>query len=598
MCTHYLIKPTLYCADIVVLHYPYILDPKIRDAVERGSWLGSSLEEVHLVVDEAHNLAPYIQDICSSECTKDDVLEAIKLVRDRRLGDTKYDFPGLDEALIDLQLMLSDLNIYLDQYFSNKSMEELLSEGTEDVLLGEKLFKTSPELLALLFNVSEMIQGQYAKKKEEREIAEETPLPGLCKVADTLRKTSQAGDRYIKLLSIKPLLKMVSQNLEGVINISDYEIALRVIDIDPRDAAKDLVEGFRSLTLISGTLSPTALYRKLLFFDETEVKEKTVPFPFPQENRVLFACRDTSSQRRLRDDPKNIKAIEECIKTLFSVEGNIAIFFTGYDMKRRFSEYCLAQCKESGKKPMDENRDVDKNRLIEEYKRHGNAALFAVCRGSFSEGVDFIGEAMNAVAIIGLPLAPWNEKQQLINRYYERAFGQGIGKTIAYDLPAVTAAAQAAGRCLRSEEDTGVLIFADSRFAVDSFMGVKKILPEWMQQELLVVNSSDMAPIVSEKTKDWGKKHKKKRIPVIDDDSVILETIKGTDERYGVLRIAEILKGSKSKDILEDGLEGYRHYGIMGHLTIKKIKEKIEKLLEEKRVYSTGGLYPKIRIRK
>ena len=203
-----------------------------------------------------------------------------------------------------------------------------------------------------------------------------------------------------------------------------------------------------------------------------------MPSPFPEKNCLSLCCSDATSQSSFRENPSNISSIEHVIESIFSVPGNIALFFTSYSMKKRFHSFCKAMCEKTGKKLMDENRDTNKQRFIELYKKHRNAALLGVCRGSFSEGVDFKGEAMNAVAVIGLPLAQWSSRQQKINQYYESLFGRGIGKEIAYHLPAVTASLQALGRCIRSPEDTGVLILADRRYAEGGVFGVKGLLPE------------------------------------------------------------------------------------------------------------------------
>jgi len=73
-------------------------------------------------------------------------------------------------------------------------------------------------------------------------------------------------------------------------------------------------------------------------------------------------------------------------------------------MKKQYTPYCAQLCRETGRELMDESKEVNKQRMIEAYKNHGNAVLLGVCKGSFSEGVDYLGEAMNGVAVIGLPL--------------------------------------------------------------------------------------------------------------------------------------------------------------------------------------------------
>jgi hypothetical protein len=37
------------------------------------------------------------------------------------------------------------------------------------------------------------------------------------------------------------------------------------------------------------------------------VNERSIPFPFPRENRIIFGCKNVSSQRRLRDNENHIK---------------------------------------------------------------------------------------------------------------------------------------------------------------------------------------------------------------------------------------------------------------------------------------------------
>lgn len=201
--------------------------------------------------------------------------------------------------------LLSDFNIFLDHYFSAKKPEDLLSGGTEDVITEKAMFSPPEETLKILGEVAAQVRTQFEAKKKSQQIPEETPVPGICRVAETLMKSAQhVGERFIRTISIQPAAQTVTRRIDGSLNITDYEISLRVIDVDPRDAVKYLQDSFRSLTLISGTLGPTPLYRRLFFHPGTEVNEKSIPYPFPKENRLILAAEDVSSQRRLRNDEK------------------------------------------------------------------------------------------------------------------------------------------------------------------------------------------------------------------------------------------------------------------------------------------------------
>ena len=177
---------------------------------------------------------------------------------------------------------------------------------------------------------------------------------------------------------------------------------------------------------------------------------------------------------------------------MFSVDGNIALFFTSYSEKNKYLEYCRTLCQKTGKRIVNERKEDNKQKLITGYKKHGNSALLGVCRGSFSEGVDYSGEAMNAVAVIGLPLSQWNIKQKRINQYYKRVFGKEIGEHIAYQLPAVTAAMQSLGRCIRSSQEKGILILGDQRYCNETIHGTKKLLPSEIQTVRIIIALSNL----------------------------------------------------------------------------------------------------------
>lgn len=67
-------------------------------------------------------------------------------------------------------------------------------------------------------------------------------------------------------------------------------------------------------------------------------------------------------------------------------------------------------------------------------------------------------------------------------------------------------------------------------------------------------------------------------------------------ERYGLSLIAKVLRGSKSKRVLQSNFDELSTYGVMDEYTIKEIKNKIKFLLAEKYLHSTSGKYPIIKL--
>ncbi len=101
-----------------------------------------------------------------------------------------------------------------------------------------------------------------------------------------------------------------------------------------------------------------------------------------------------------------------------------------------------------------------KNDLLQRFRHLGNAIL--VGSQSFWEGVDVRGEALSLVVIDKIPFAPPDDP--VLSARIEQMKRQGRNAFIEYQLPrAVINVKQGAGRLIRDESDTGVLMICDPR---------------------------------------------------------------------------------------------------------------------------------------
>ena len=117
--------------------------------------------------------------------------------------------------------------------------------------------------------------------------------------------------------------------------------------------------------------------------------------------------------------------------------------------------------------------------LISDFKQNlvaGGGAIIGVQGANFSEGIDLPGDLLKAVAIVGVPFAPPDLRQKAVIDYYEQKFGKGWD--YGYIFPAMNKALQAAGRCIRSETDRGIIVFLDKRFSWSKYARV--IPPDWI----------------------------------------------------------------------------------------------------------------------
>jgi DNA excision repair protein ERCC-2 len=172
---------------------------------------------------------------------------------------------------------------------------------------------------------------------------------------------------------------------------------------------------------------------------------------------------------------------------LADAKGNAALFFPSYDFIERYRATLTSRCLAAGKQLLVEDRSMDKDALIRRFKAGRNALVVGVCRGSLSEGVDYPGEQMETVAVVGLPLAKYTTLQRRTQQYFSR---RGLdGEDLTYNLPAIIAATQALGRCIRSEKDRGVLLLVENRYTIPKY---SQLLPKWMRQEAKSVTAAQI----------------------------------------------------------------------------------------------------------
>ena len=104
--------------------------------------------------------------------------------------------------------------------------------------------------------------------------------------------------------------------------------------------------------------------------------------------------------------------------------------------------------------------ESSRSELLERFRKRGNAVL--VGSQSFWEGVDVRGEALSCVIIDKLPFAPPDDP--LLAARIDKMNEEGKNAFMEYQLPyAVINLKQGAGRLIRDEADSGVLMICDPR---------------------------------------------------------------------------------------------------------------------------------------
>jgi DNA excision repair protein ERCC-2 len=235
---------------------------------------------------------------------------------------------------------------------------------------------------------------------------------------------------------------------------------------------------------MSGTISPLDMFRDLVGLRPDAILEKKES-TFPLKNKKIVYLTDvTTSYNELNSKPDTWKKIVSKIKLITTnFERNIALFFPSYKLLD------LALEGLSLKKPVyREYSGMEQEELmqtVESFKADSGAILAGVMGGRLAEGIDYPDTSLEMAVIVGIPYPAPGVRQEALQHYYDITF-DGRGWKFAVESPAVRKLLQAAGRVVRSENDRGFIVIADSR--TGRFL---EYIPELEQSDDIVSEIND-----------------------------------------------------------------------------------------------------------
>ena len=110
---------------------------------------------------------------------------------------------------------------------------------------------------------------------------------------------------------------------------------------------------------------------------------------------------------------------------------------------------------------------------------------FCVLGGIFGEGIDLKKDSLIGAIIVGTGIPQVCLERELIRKYFDE--NENGGYEYAYLYPGMNKVLQAAGRVIRTQEDTGVVVLLDDRFLQNSY---KNMFPrEWSNYRIVDQNT-------------------------------------------------------------------------------------------------------------
>jgi DNA excision repair protein ERCC-2 len=265
---------------------------------------------------------------------------------------------------------------------------------------------------------------------------------------------------------------------------------LEIVALDPSKVTAPVFSSTYSNIIMSGTLQPLQAYARLTKLPEDTV-QCLVPSPFPKEHMLALVCLGVSTAMEKRTPAMYQAIIKRVAEVVQNTPANTGIFAASFDVLNALVAEGLEKALD---KPLfHERRGMSSKaneKMVAEFKACGErdgAVFLGVQGGRTSEGVDFPGNQMNSVIIVGVPYAEPTPRVKAQISYYEKCFPE-LGRKYGYVLPAMKKASQAAGRPIRTLEDRGAIVFLDYRFATSY---CSSFLPSWMRNGLKVLPYGD-----------------------------------------------------------------------------------------------------------
>ena len=250
---------------------------------------------------------------------------------------------------------------------------------------------------------------------------------------------------------------------------------------------------FRSVIMFSATLRPSSFYRDVLGLP-SEAMEMRLDSPYDPENAFHCVVPWVNTRYRHRENSARdlVRVIHAVIK---AKEGNYLVFFPSFSYLNQIHQL-FSSCYPSIDTWL-QSHDTDPDELNAQLLKlgtPGHRVGFAILGGKYGEGVDYPGDKLIGVVVVGVGLPGFDEEQALIQDHFEKRGFDGYDFTYRY--PGVTRVLQTAGRVIRGESDKGVVVLIDDRFR-DRFY--QQLFPEHWQVNRL----TDVAQLEQNLTTFW-----------------------------------------------------------------------------------------------
>ena len=421
-------------AAIIICDYNYIFDPKVKLI----RFFEDNKYHNLILCDEAHNLVSRSQNMYSISLSIIDLLLLKKLLNKEE----------------NISKKINKLINYIHKNYDNLINNGYFLTKENDLEIENSLFNICQDIEEFLENELELLNKEQVIEK-------------YLLLKDYLRISKLYGDAHIFLI------KLTGDNLQMNLNCLDASSYLKDI----------IIKSTKGITYFSATLYPIEYYKQLLVCD-AGIKYLCLNSPFPKENLAKFIAKVST---RYKDRIYTISYLINIIKkTINARPGKYIVFFPSYE----YLKLCLEYLDVSNYDLIIQKEglnEIEQKNILEKFNEDNNILGLFVLGGIFSEGVDFIGDKLHGVIVVGVGFPQINLENEILRNYFNNLSLNGFD--YAYTYPGFNKVIQAVGRVIRTENDKGIMILIDDRYLSFKYLN---IFPKHWSNYLIIKNESDL----------------------------------------------------------------------------------------------------------
>jgi DNA excision repair protein ERCC-2 len=423
-------------ADVFVGDYNHLFDEGVRSSSLEA--MGISLEDIILVVDEAHNLPDRIrmtmERVITPTIARNSTLELEEYVGTLT---NIYQQSGADSTAIELDMATWALEVMKIARIKTADLfRRLHNELTGDDNELHVEISTFTDVFHRACDEYEGISGQQTLGEDDTKVTTDKRAvhreQRLMLLADVLSRCDidlEVGEGEDPMEPdshrLGHILSCVNEfgsttGLCLVFSAKGKEGKITSHLLDPGMVSGPVFGGTAGAILMSGTLYPPQMYADMLSLPTGKTTKTAYASPFAGERRPVLVAGDVSTKYTQRS-PAMWDKIRSHIQALIDgTPGHIAVFAPSYKMM----EDIVNTTHFKGVRKIVESRDWTKNdidNLVDQLRGEQSAGqrilLCGVYGARLSEGIDYNGGILDAVACIGIPNAPPSGLANALKKY-------------------------------------------------------------------------------------------------------------------------------------------------------------------------------------